>query len=419
MMRTKRDPSVDRQTIAIFWRVILGNKPLFLRSLVYMIGVVCISVLVPLFISLTLAGLATRSGDVVSYIFPLAIAAGVGVLANLYGFSNILKLQAKCQADTLELAMRTLLGRSVGFHTNTIGGKLVSNALDFPNAFSQLVGAAYINMTPFILIMVVGICVVLSRSLPMGLALVGVVAITLTLTLIESRRRLHLRLERKKAQNEMIAHASDTLVNAQAVKTFAQEKGELKMHNIHAGKLLDLRLRDWNQTARSGSARMAVLLALQISFIAFVGYLLHQDPSVLAIGIFSFSYMLTLTSRLFEIDSMIRNVEEALLSAASMTEILSQKTEIVDAPHAKSLTVTDGQLELKNVDFGYHDDSSNEKVFTRLSLHIPAGQKVGLVGPSGGGKSTLTRLLLRFDDIDEGSITIDGQDVREVTQASL
>jgi ATP-binding cassette, subfamily B, bacterial len=83
------------------------------------------------------------------------------------------------------------------------------------------------------------------------------------------------------------------------------------------------------------------------------------------------------------------------------------------------LRVVRGDIALQNVSFAYHDASNNDKIFNNLELFIPAGQKVGLVGPSGGGKSTLTRLLLRFDDIDNGSVAIDGQDIRQVTQASL
>jgi ATP-binding cassette subfamily B protein len=164
---------------------------------------------------------------------------------------------------------------------------------------------------------------------------------------------------------------------------------------------------------------MGVLLSLEIAFIAFVGYIVSHDPSVLAIGIFSFSYMITMTNRLFDIGTMIRNIEESFVSAASMTEILLQETEIVDSPHAKKLQVKKGKITLDDVRFAYHDESSNGAVFDKLALTIPAGQKIGLVGPSGGGKSTLTRLLLRFDDVDSGAISIDDQNVRDVTQASL
>jgi len=418
-MARRSDPTTDKATLRIFWSVVWRNKSLFLRSLIYMVGTVGINILVPLFISLTLAELATRQGDIFSHLVPLIVAAAVGVSANYFGFRSLLLLQAKCQSDLLQMVMDRLLSRSVGFHTNTIGGKLVSNALDYPTAFAQLTNAAYINMTPFVLIMVTGIGVVLVRSVPMAIALILVVGVTVVMTLLDNRQRSSFRQERKDAQNAMIAHASDTLVNAQAVKTFASETAELAHHQKLSEHLLDLRFRDWSRAARNGSVRMVLLLSLQIVFIGFVGYLLRQDPSVLAIGIFSFSYIITLTNRLFELDGMLRNVEEAFLSATSMTEVLLEQTEITDKPHATKLRVSHGNIELADVHFTYHDESSTEEVFKGLDLRIPAGQKVGLVGPSGGGKSTLTRLLLRFDDVDSGSISIDGQNVRDVTQASL
>lgn len=414
-----RQSNFERETLAIFWKAIWDNKPYFLRSLLHSVGVVCINVLTPLLISTTLAGLATGKGNVSGYILPLAIVAAVGVICNWYGFTNLLRLHAKAQADLLELSMNALLHRSVGFHANTIGGKLVSNALEYPAAFGRLVDGIYVGLIPFTLTMTFGIAVVLLHSPAMGLALLAVTVTIVTLTIRESRRRAALRVQRKVAQNTMIAHVSDTLVNAQAVKTFASEQSELRQHRSLSDTLVDLRFRDWSMTAKSGSRRMGVLLALEIAFIAFVGYLVSNDPSVLAIGIFSFSYMITMTNRLFDIGTMIRNIEESFVSAASMTETLLEQTEIVDKPHAKDLKVKKGKIELKDVRFAYHDESSQDTVFDHLSLNIPAGQKIGLVGPSGGGKSTLTRLLLRFDDIDSGTISIDEQALPDVTQASL
>jgi ATP-binding cassette subfamily B protein len=418
-MTKQADSNFERETVNIFVHAILQNKSYFFRSLTHPIGVVSINVFVPFLISTTLADLATGRGDISNHIVPLIIAAAVGVWSNWYGFTNLLRLHAKTQADLVEKALSTILRRSVGFHSNNIGGKLVSNALDYPNAFGKLIDTIYINMVPFALIMIIGIGIVMSRSLPMGLALLVITVITLVLTILESRKRADRRVLRKKAANVAVAHFSDTLVNAQAVKTFASEQRELKQHRKLNEYLLGLRLQDWSFTARSGAVRMGVLMAMQVGFIAYVGFLVKRDPGVLAVGIFSFSYMLTLTSRLFEVGSMIRNIEEAFLSAASMTEIILQDVEITDAPHAKKLRVTDGVLDLDAVRFAYHDGSSNSDVFKNLTLSIPSGQKVGLVGPSGGGKSTFTRLLLRFDDIDSGSISIDGQDVRSVTQASL
>lgn len=410
---------MEKETTAIFARTVWANKPLLFRALTHTIGTICINIVVPLLVSLTLANLAIGKGNVGTYLVPMAIIALVGVTANYFGFTNYLRLMAKVHADLLERAFTTILHRSVGFHANTIGGKLVSNALDYPTSFGRLGDAVFVQMIPFTLTLTVGMAVVFSHSLIMGFGLLSVTGITITLVIFESRRRSAWRAERKIVQNKMIAHVSDSVVNAQAVKTFAAESRELATHRTLSDHVLQLRFRDWSAAARSGSVRMGVLLGLQIAFIALVAWLIKRDSSILAIGIFSFSYMITLTNRLFEIGTMIRNIEEGFLSAASMTEILLQKTEITDAPRAKKLRVTHGDISLNDVTFSYRDSSSPEKVFSSLTLRIPAGQKVGLVGPSGGGKSTLTRLLLRFDDIEGGDIRIDGQNIAKVTQASL
>jgi ATP-binding cassette subfamily B protein len=102
-----------------------------------------------------------------------------------------------------------------------------------------------------------------------------------------------------------------------------------------------------------------------------------------------------------------------------MTEILQEDAEIVDQPNAQPLAIKTGAIDLQNVHFRYHDSQADQAVFSELNLHVAPGEKVGLVGPSGGGKSTLTRLLLRFEDIDDGQIAIDGQNIAAITQASL
>jgi ATP-binding cassette subfamily B protein len=160
-------------------------------------------------------------------------------------------------------------------------------------------------------------------------------------------------------------------------------------------------------------------MAMQLGFVICTIEVIQSNPELLGIGIFAFSFTLTLTNKLFEINTMVRTIEDGLLAASPLTEILQETAEIKDNPDAKKLRVTDGQLELKDIDFTYQDSSSNKMVFSRLNLSVAPGEKIGLVGPSGGGKSTLTRLLLRFEDINKGSISIDGQNIADVTQESL
>lgn len=107
------------------------------------------------------------------------------------------------------------------------------------------------------------------------------------------------------------------------------------------------------------------------------------------------------------------------MQAAPMTEIISETPEILDKPNAAKLQVRDGAVAINNVDFRYAENVNGQSIFTGLNLMIKPGERLGLVGPSGGGKSTLTRLLLRFEDINNGEILIDGQNVADVSQTSL
>lgn len=410
--------NIDKETLRIYWHVTLRNRKFFVLSLLFLFSKVLISVLLPYLVSVIFARMVTGA-DVEPYIIWLGVVVIIGTATNQVGITNILALNAKGQYDLLETSLQALLKRSVGFHTNTIGGKLVNNALEYPQAYGRFIDAIYANLLPFFLVLFFGIGVVAIQSLALAGVLLVVTAVTIILAVTESRKRIPIRNQRRRVQNNMIANLSDTIVNAQAVKTFAHESEELAAHQKLSRTLLDYRFRDWSSASRSGSVRMGILLALQVLLIAFIAHLYTQDPSILGVGIFAFAYTITLTNRLFEITSLLRTLEESFLDASSMTKVLLEDIEIQDKPHASDLVIEKGAIAIQDITFSYQDDDSNENVFTHLSLDIPAGQKVGVVGPSGGGKSTLTRLLLRFEDVTSGSITIDGQDIRDVKQTSL
>ena len=111
-----------------------------------------------------------------------------------------------------------------------------------------------------------------------------------------------------------------------------------------------------------------------------------------------------------------REIKQAIIDIEKMFEVLARKPEIEDKPGAKPLAVTAGNVRFDDVRFSYDPD---RPILKGLSFEVPAGKTVAIVGPSGAGKSTISRLLFRLYDISSGAITIDGQDIREVTQASL
>ena len=418
-MTKRRGQNYERQTLQLFWQATLSHPRLLATTALHFVSVICLNVAVPLLISLTLADIVTRHSHLEATLIPLGIAAAVGVLCNLVGFGAAVKLSALVQLDALEIATRTLLSRSVGFHANNIGGKLVNNALEFSAAMGSFMEALYVNLMPFVVVMAAGLTVIFSRSITLGFAMVVLLATTIAIIAFASHRRSSLRTRRKEAQNDMVANFSDIIVNSQTVKMFAHEEKELAAHHRLDSLLASLRQRDWSGSVVIASIQMAVLLGLQIGLIVLLANMLQSDPRILGTGIFAFTYTLTLISRLHDVGSMIRNLEEAFIRAASMTKIILEQPEITDRPGAKDLAVRGGAIAIRGVTFAYNDSRQDASVFKGLSLAISPGQKVGLIGPSGGGKSTLTKLLLRFDDATKGSIQIDGQDIRSVSQHSL
>jgi len=416
MSKTK---STDYATIRLFWRTGLKHKRLLWLATLHPIGAIFISVLAPLFIGKVIASLARPDGHPIHFVFYFVGAAAIGVVANYFGFRAVLQYQASAMSDLQAQAMDVLLRRSVGFHNNNVGGKLVSDAIDFPAAFSLLSNAYFINLIPYAIILVFGSIVVFTQSWLLGLVVAAMALFAFGSGILESSRRAPLRNRRLKVSKAITGHMADTILNVQTVKTFAREDDELRKNAHLNQQLLELRLKDWGTAATQGNRRVTILFILQLLFVLLIIHLVQHDPRLLAIGIFAFTFSIMLSNRLFEVNTLLRNVEDGLLQAQPMTEIILQETEILDKPDAKPLKVTSGAIAFQDVSFHYQDETTTQTVFRKLNLQVAPGEKIGLVGPSGGGKSTLTRLLLRFEDLANGVIAIDEQNIAAITQASL
>ncbi len=418
LKKRKQLPSYDKATIKLFWWAAMQNKWLFCKSLLAPLGAVLMFAVAPLFIGRVIGSLAVGS-DPTQYIISFVIAVVIGVLFNRIGFTLAMQHQAKTMALLEEKAFDTILQRSVGFHNDNVGGKLVSDVIDYGEAYNKIAGAAVLQIGPFIVIMIVGSVFITAQSFILGIFVILMSALAIGGAIHDSRTRFGLRQNRLKVRKQTTSHIADTILNAQTVKTFANEKAELSQHHTYGSKLLDMRVRDWSMAALQGNNRIVILWVLQIGFVLSIVYTAQRDPALIGVGIFGFAFATTVANRLFEVSIVLRTIDDALLAASPMTEIIRKRPEIVDAPYASRLQIQSGSIDINGMQFKYQDDMSDKDIFSKLDISIPSGQKVGLVGPSGGGKSTLTRLLMRFDDIQAGEICIDGQNIAKVTQKSL
>jgi ATP-binding cassette subfamily B protein len=155
------------------------------------------------------------------------------------------------------------------------------------------------------------------------------------------------------------------------------------------------------------------VLALLAGLVAITNY--HTNASLLYLLI---SYTQNITNQLWQFSRIVRNVNRSLGDSVEMTEILGLQPDVQDPKQPEPIAIRRGEVKLSNVTFLYPENKQTP-LFTDLNLKIKPGEKVGLVGPSGGGKTTITKLLLRFMDIEAGTISIDGQDITTVRQSDL
>jgi ATP-binding cassette subfamily B protein len=213
-----------------------------------------------------------------------------------------------------------------------------------------------------------------------------------------------------------VAHAVDSLLNFETVKYFGAETREARRYENAVTAYTDAAVRNENSLAwlNVGQSFITnVMLALAMGVVAY-GW---------STGRFSAGdvvFVSTLLSQLFRpldlLGMVYRTIRQGVTDMAAMFDLIDADAEIKDGPDAKPLRVAAGHVRFEGVRFGYEP---GREILRGVDLDVPGGKTVAVVGPSGAGKSTLSRLLFRFYDVGEGRITIDGQDIRDVTQASL
>ena len=348
----------------------------------------------------------------------LALTLLGATITNQFGQALMMRHEERVQTELVSLCTEKLMYQSYSFFTDRKVGALSNDVMGFTRGYVLLVDQ-YMYHTSALLIALLGGLVVVVFVAPLLLLPLALAAGLLVLTNIHNiRARAVYRNKRKRLTSSFVGELSDVIGNQILARIFARESHEIKeltnkRRDIHAlaDKEIDVVL---NETIY----RSATIFGIQVLVFAAIVWLVASGHLAIAGALFSAQYMLRVSESMFQISGVIRGYEQIFLDAANMTELLEYKVDVVDVPNAPSLHVTKGAITLNSVDHSY-TGKKDEAVFENLSLTIPAGQRVGLAGHSGGGKTTLTKLLLRFMDISGGEIVIDEQNIAKVSQTSL
>lgn len=328
------------------------------------------------------------------------------------------RLESNVLRSVAQQVFGHLTEQGADFHANRFVGSLVSQTTKVLGAYIRIADTTMFQVLPMLWGIIFAVCIMLPRAPIYSITLFVFSILYLIAAFFVTRRTRKLGAAHSTAESEQTGVLADALTNVMAIKSFAREDSErqrfAKATDHTRTKLLTLMRASQRQlTFFSVTAGLLEAIALFVAVLSVVSF-----GANIATAFLIFSYTNTIIEQLFSFsNNSLRTYNRALGDARDMIEILEITPQILDPAKPEKSRLTTGAIEFKDVTFTH--DGADSALFQKLSLKIRNGEKIGLVGHSGSGKSTFTRLLLRFSDLDSGVITISGQNIAAVTQGDL
>lgn len=418
--------STTKKTIHLFWQHAWHYKLYTLGMLIFLPLTVLTGQYLSVFIQ---AGVLDRlaSGNfessnllgsfgpaLLAYLFMLAISSIGWRVVDIFNW----RLAASVQRDIAQRIYAHLLSQGANFHANRFGGSLVSQTSKFLSAYDRVADTTLYQVGQLLSGLVFTVIILAPRAPLFVILLVifTVVYIVSGIFITEKVRQLSAKVAA--SESAQTGYLADSVTNIMAIKSFAGSRYEHQQFAKRTG----LTYRNMLSEMRANQKQMAYFatmnrLLLFISLVsAIVGVAVFKAN--IATVFLIFNYTGNLIDQLWNFcNSSLRNYNRSFGDARDMTKILEIEPEIKDSAHPQQLKNVSGTISFKQVDFTHQ--GANDVLFKNLNLEVKSGEKIGIVGHSGSGKTTFTRLLLRFSDVDGGEILIDGQNIAEVTQDDL
>jgi ABC-type transport system involved in Fe-S cluster assembly fused permease/ATPase subunit len=401
-------------------RVVLAFFVLLLAKLV--------TVAVPIFYKDATDRLTAAAGGVAGAGEGLML--GVGLLILAYGTGRVVTMVLTQVRDVIftevgQNAVRQLNYRtfthlhrlSLRFHLERRTGGLSRVIERATRGVELIIRMGILNVVPTALelLLVCGMLFYYFDWRYVAIVLLTIVAY-LWFTFAASERRISIRREMNDSDADANTKAIDSLLNFETVKYFGNELLEARRFDLSMARYEKAAIKTFHSLGilNSGQALIFTIGMTSCMVLAARGviYGTHSIGEFVMIN----ALMIQLYMPLNFMGMVYREIKQGLVDLEAMFALLDERAEVVDKPGAKPLVVSKGEIRFDHVGFAYERD---RRIIKDLTFEVPAGKMVAIVGPSGAGKSTLSRILFRFYDIDAGRVTIDGQDIRDVTQESL
>src|SRR5476649_1525254 len=249
-----------------------------------------------------------------------------------------------------------------------------------------------------------------------ALTAIAMVAAYSWFTVAITRWRIAFRREMNQSDTDANTKAVDSLLNFETVKYFNNEKHETRRYDVSMEKYSRASIQSQTSLSILNTGQAAIMALGLGAVMALTAWGIAHGQFSIGLFVAGNAILIQLYQPLNLLGTVYREITQGLVDMEAMFRLLNQPQEVKDRPGAKPLAVSGGEIRFEDVVFSYDPERI---VLKGISFTVPAGKTVAIVGPSGAGKSTISRILYRFYDIKSGRVTIDGQDIRDVTQESL
>lgn len=328
----------------------------------------------------------------------------------------VTRLEAHIQSDLTNKAFGYLIGHGHDFFINNFAGTLTRRVNRYARSYQQVFNSVIESMLPTLLFAAGVIIVLYVQNHWLGIGLLVWTVLFLILQFAMTKWRYQYKILRTAQDSRLTGALSDVVGNHSTVTFFASEDKEKSrladvVKDWHAATV-----RAWNSDIFNYAVQGFLTRLAQVGLLL-AGFYLWWHGLISVGGLVLIQvYILSLMDQVSSIGSNMRQLYDAFSEASEMIDIIEEPHLIQNREGAGELVVTKGEVELTNVSFAFEN---KESILKDFNLKVIPGEKIALVGPSGAGKSTITKLMLRLYDVSEGSIRVDGIDIRDVSQQSL
>ncbi|NGN69984.1 ABC transporter ATP-binding protein [Streptomyces sp. A7024] len=384
------------------------------------VGNIGLNYIAPLVVAKLVGRIADDGDTGLDTALPYLLAfAGVLLLAETMwriGLHCLNRLAARGMEQLYVTGMDELFAKDAAFFHDNFAGSLTKRVLSFASRFEAFVDALTFNVIANLVPLIFGSVVLWQYEPLLVIVLLAMVSVTALIVYPLIRRRQALVDQREEAIARVAGHVADSLMNMDTVRAFAAEDREAAEHRSRVAHSRRLTLRSWDY----GNLRIDTIVAPMAVLTNVLGLLVAVALGAGGHGVeavvVAFTYFSNATRIMFEFNQIYRRLESSMTEAAQFTDLLREPPTVLDPADPLPLTGRPAAVRFDRVHFTH---GGGNPLFTGLDLDVPSGTKVGLVGRSGGGKTTLARLLLRMKDIHGGRILIGGQDISALRQADL